>query len=47
MIVLVFSLLTVEETYADTDSDLELARKFSPILGLTEETGQRGVATIR
>ena len=35
----VLAVLMVEDVYADVADDLELARKFSPILILTEETG--------
>ncbi len=34
-----FAMLIVESAAADLASDLELAKKFSPILILTEETG--------
>ena len=39
VVVTLFALLMVEYAYADVADDLELARKFSPILILTEETG--------
>ena len=38
VVITLFALLLVEEAYT---SDLELARKFSPILVLTEDTGDR------
>ena len=37
--VVLLALLRVAETYANPESDLLLAHKFSPILILTEETG--------
>ncbi len=39
VIITLLALLMVEDAYADPASDLALARKFSPILILTEETG--------
>ena len=39
--VLLLALLRVAETYANPDSDSLLAYKFSPILILTEDTGDR------
>ena len=37
--VVLLASLRVAETYATPESDLRLAQKFSPILILTEETG--------